>query len=102
MMITLQLKHKVMLLVNALLGLFYVVSSYWIWAELDKWVKWNIATNWTPILIYPYRIPNTSQIQMPISPLWNVPFILFCVIFGVNVYFIVSLQRSKENKQTPS
>jgi hypothetical protein len=47
---TLQLKHKVMLLVNALLGLLYVVSSYWIWAEVEKWFKWNIASNWTPFL----------------------------------------------------
>ena len=34
-MATLQLKHKVML-VDVLLGLLYVVSSYWIWAAVDK------------------------------------------------------------------
>jgi hypothetical protein len=92
-------QFKLMIMVNALLGLFYVISSYWIWAEINKWVKWNIASNWTPILIYPYRIPNTPQVQMALSPLWNFPFILFLVIIGVNVYFIIRLQRSKETKQ---
>ena len=92
------MKFKLMIMVNALLGLFYFVSSYWVWAEVDKWVKWNIASNWTPFLIYPYRNPDLPQIQMPILPLWNFPFILFCVIFGVNVYFIVRLQRSKEKQ----
>jgi hypothetical protein len=92
-MTTLELKHKVMLSVNALLGLLYVVSSYWIWAEVEKWFKWSIASNWTPFLIYPYRNPDLPQLQMVIPPLLNFPFILFCVILAVNLYFIIRLQR---------
>jgi hypothetical protein len=91
-----------MVSVNVFLGLLYVISSYWIWAEVNKWVKWNIAANWTPILIFPYPIPDTTQIQMAIFPLWNVPFILFCVILAINIFFIFSLQRNKVTKQTPS
>ncbi len=91
-----------MLSVNAVLGLSYVISSYWIWAEVDKWSKWNIASIWTPISIIPYRIPNTAQVQMPILPLWNFPFMLFCVILAVNLYFILRLQKTKQTKQTPS
>jgi hypothetical protein len=101
-MATLQLKYKVMVLINALLGLLYVVSSYWIWAEVDKWVKWNIASNWTPILIYPYRISNTPQVQMTMTLLWNFPFIIFCVMLVINLFFIVTLLRNKETKQNPS
>jgi hypothetical protein len=92
------MKFKPMIMVNAFLGLFYVVSSYWIWAEINKWVKWNIAINWTPFLVYPYRNPDLPQIQMPTLPLWNFPFILFLVIIGVNVYFIVRLQKNRETK----
>ena len=95
-------QSKLMIIVNALMGLLYVVSSSWIWTEVDKWVKWNIASDWTPLIIYPYHIPNTPQVLMPIFPLWNFPFIIFCVTLAVNLYFIVRLQRSKETKRIAS
>jgi len=92
------LQLKIMVLVNASLGLLYVISSYWIWTELDKWAKWNIAANWNPLSIIPYHIPNTPQIQMPISPLYNLPFIIVCLMLVINLYFVFQLQRSKETR----
>lgn len=93
---------KLMILVNALLGLLYVISSYVLWMDINQWSNWNIASDWSPILITPHRIPNVPTVQMPILSLWNIPFILFWVILAVNLYFIIKLQRSKETKQNPS
>ena len=99
---TMAKQFKLMIIVNALLGLLYVVSSYFIWAERDTWSKWNIASKWTPIIIEPYHIPNTPQVQMPIFPMYNFPFILFCVMFLINLYFIIRFQLRKETEQAPS
>lgn len=96
------LQLKYMLSVNALLGLLYVISSYYIWVEVNKWTVWKVGSNWSPILIYPIRNPDLPQVQTIILPLWNLPFILLWVILGVNVYFIIRLQRNKETKPTPS
>jgi hypothetical protein len=89
---------KYAVVANIVLSLLYVVSSYVIWMDLNQWRNWNIASNWSPILITPYRIPDTPTVQMPVFPLLNFPFILFWVILAVNLYFIVKLQKSKETK----
>jgi hypothetical protein len=91
--LTMSKQFKLMIIVNAFLGLLYVISSYSIWAEINRWGHWNITSIWSPILITAYRIPNLPTVQMPVGPLWNFPFILFWVILGVNIYFIVRLQR---------
>jgi hypothetical protein len=86
---------------NVLVGLLFVLSSYFIWAEVNRWSVWNIASKWSPILITAYRIPNAPTVLMPVGPLLNFPFILFWVMFAVNLYFIIRLQRSKETKSNP-
>jgi hypothetical protein len=84
-----------MLSVNGVLGLLYVLSNYWIGSELSKWSSWNVGSNWTPFLILPYRIPNTPQVQMALTAIWNFPFIIFLITLAVNLYYIISLQRAK-------
>ena len=36
---------------NVLLGLLFILSSYFIWVEVDRWTMWNIASKWSPTLI---------------------------------------------------
>ena len=84
------------ILTNVLLCLSFIGSSLSIWIQINRWSEMNIATIWDPIFITPYRIPNTPQVQMPVFPLLNAPFILFWLGLAVNLYFIVALQRSRE------
>jgi hypothetical protein len=83
---------------NVFLSLLYVLSSYFIWSELDRWTVWNISSKWSPILITAYRIPNVSTVLMPVGPLLNLPFILFLVMVAANLFFIIRLQKSKETE----
>ncbi len=82
--------------VNLILGLLFVVSNYYVWFNVNKWNGMNIASIWDLFSITPYRIPNTPQVQMPINPLLNVPFMLFWVVIAVNLYFIIKLGRVKK------
>ena len=95
-------QFKLIILANVMLALLYVVSSYIIYVDINQWSKWNIASIWTPILVTPYHIPNTPQVQMPVGSAWNLPFMLFWVILAVNLYFIIKLQKSKETQQVLS
>jgi hypothetical protein len=86
----------IILFTNSILGLLYVLSNYWIGSELSKWSSWNVGSNWTPFLIFPYRIPNTPQVAMAIDPIWNFPFIIFLVTLAVNLYYIINPHRAKK------
>ena len=59
------LQLKYILAVNGLLGFLYVISSYYLWADVNRWTSWNIASIWSPILITGYRIPNLPTVAMP-------------------------------------
>jgi hypothetical protein len=91
---------KLMVKINVLLGLLYGVSSYVLWMSVNQWVDWNVASNWSPLLITPYRIPDLPTVEMPLSSLLNIPFVLFWIMFALNLYFLFRLQRSKETKPT--
>ena len=89
-----------MILVNVLLSLVYVFSSYNFWEELNNWADWNMQSTWTPFYVYPHRIPNMPTVLMPVPRMLNLPFIIFCVIIVTNcvvlaTYFFVipRLQR---------
>ncbi len=81
------------ILVNVIIAVFFVVSNYYVWFNVNKWNGMNIASIWDLFSITPYRIPNTPQVQMPINPLLNVPFMLFWVVIAVNLYFIIKLPK---------
>jgi len=89
-----------MILVNALLSLFYVVSSHLFWEELNNWYDYNLQSTWTPFYVYPHRIPNMSTVLMPVQKMINLPFIIFCVIIVTNcvmlaTYFLVIRRLQK-------
>jgi hypothetical protein len=93
---------KYVVITNIVLSFLYVISSYLIWTDVNRWSKWNIASIWSPIQITAYHIPDTPQVQMPVGPEWNLPFILFWVMLAINLFFIVKLQKSKQTKQNSS
>lgn len=90
----------IMILVNVLLGLLYVYSSYLLWEELNFWCDYNIQTTWTPFIVYLHRIPGLPTVEMPLPLVLNLPFIMFCVIIATNsvmlatyYYIVPRLQR---------
>ena len=88
-----------MLLVNVLLGLLYVFSSYYFWEELNNWYDWNLRSTWTPCFVYPHRIPGTPTVEMPVQPMLNLPFMIFwiiiitnCAVLATYLYIIPRIQ----------
>jgi hypothetical protein len=66
---------------------------------VDNWSNWCIGTSWTPIFITANLNPNTFHPPGVYPNILNISFLLFWVILAVNLYFIISLQKSKETKQ---
>src|SRR4030042_6037796 len=89
-----QLILMLMVLIDALLGLLFVYSSFSLWDHLNLWVDMGYGEAiWSPLVItvdtgmlFRYEIPNS-------------PFILFWVVLAVNLFFIIMLGRNKETKQ---
>jgi len=79
-----------MILVNVLLSLLYVISSYLFWQELNNWYDWNMQSTWTLFYVYPHRIPNMPTVLMPVPPMLNLPFIIFCIILAINCIMLVT------------
>lgn len=86
---------KYAIVTNIALSLLYVLSSYFLWIDVNQWIKWNIASVWSPILITAYRIPVAPTVQMPVGPAYNVPFMLFWVMLAANLYFMLKIAKSK-------
>ncbi len=57
-----------------------------------------MSSDWSPLFIAPYRIPDAPTVQMPVPPQLNIPFMLFWIMLAVNIYYIVKLQRSEDTK----
>ena len=90
------------IVINILLVLLYVLSSYFLWSSVNWWSTYDIKADWSPILvtpIYPHLNPMPS-FPMSIQPLPNIPFLSFWLILAVNLYFINKLSReTKPSKQ---
>jgi len=93
---------KLMILVNVVLGFLYVVSDYALWNIVGgtSWRFYGAVASWSPLYVTPTYYPPIQQRPyipnaMPV-PLLNIPFLLFWVMFAVNLYFIIKLGRSKE------
>ena len=89
-----------LILVNVMLSVLYIISSYSFWEELNNWYNYNMQSTWTPFYVYPHRIPNLPTVLMPVQPLLNLPFIIFsviivtnCVMLATYYYVIPRLQR---------
>lgn len=84
---------KLMILVNVVLGLLYVVSTFVLWRGIGEWVSDGDAS-WSPLYITPLQ--GMYFMGPPIRvPLLNIPLLLFMVMFAVNLFFIIRLGRNK-------
>ena len=79
-----------MILVNVLVSLLYVVSSIFFWQELNNWYGYNMQSTWTPMYVYPHRLPNMPTVTMIVPPMLNLPFIIFCVIIATNCILLAT------------
>ena len=90
------------IVINILLVLLYVLSSYFLWSSVNWWNTYDIKADWSPILvtpIYPHLNPMPS-FPMSIQPLPNIPFLSFWLIPAANLYFINKLIEAKKQSQT--
>ena len=100
-------QFKIMIFFNCLLGLLYVVSNYVLWNIITgaSWTYYGAVATWSPLYVTPTYYPPIPQRQywvgfsMP-APLLNTPFILFWVMFAMNLFFIIKLGRNKETKSS--
>ncbi len=85
-------QFKFMILVNALIGFFFIVSNF-AYDYFGNMVPHH--TLWSPLWLtwYNYQIPDDVGAQQP-----NFSFYFFWVLLLVNVYFIVRLQKNRETK----
>ncbi|HEX9261431.1 MAG TPA: hypothetical protein VF893_02780 [Candidatus Bathyarchaeia archaeon] len=87
----------VMILFNALLGVAFVYSNYYIWNKLDEYqispAHWNpITVSWVPAYLQ-----NGEYIQIEtIIVVNNYPFWLFWIAMIGNILFAVLIYRSKK------
>jgi hypothetical protein len=90
-----QLLLMLMFLIDALLALQFAHSSFSLWDKLNGWVAMGYGEAvWSPLVI----TVDTGMLMRSEIP--NTPFILFWVVFAVNLCFIMMLGRSKETKQS--
>jgi hypothetical protein len=79
-----------MIFINLLLATVYVISSVQLWEEMNNWYEYNMQSTWTPFYVYPHRIPGLSTVLMSVSPILNLPFIIFLAIIAINIALIVT------------
>ena len=98
-------QFKLLLIVlNILLGLLYLSSSYALWQELNSWYDYNMQSTWTPFHVQPHRIPNMPTVTMPVPTILNVPFITFLIAVITNIilltayYFVVPRLQNRAAK----
>jgi hypothetical protein len=91
------------IMVNVILSLLYVFSNVVLWSIVNSWIFFNFASEWSPIFIMYHYLPGgiLPPVAHSVYPLFNLPFWIFWVAIGVNLYFYLKLQRSRETKQTP-
>jgi hypothetical protein len=96
---------KLMVLANVFLSLLYVYTNYTIWTALSEptawfyWFHYNaLSIDYRKVFIINGQMEGfNGNFDLP-----NFPFLLFFRAIAVNMYFIYSLQRSKETKQNSS
>ena len=86
-----------MILVNLLLGVFFVVSNYVIWDEVNA--QEYASPHWGPLTVsYSPRmyVDGVLSTATMIVLLVNVPFLLFWVAMIINMWFGFLLFKNKE------
>ncbi len=94
---------KFMILINVFLGFSFVLGNFALWDRVNYWVLVDVASKWSPFFVSSIYLgpPATPSNPAFYQPLFNYPFLLFWVLFALNLYFIITLGRSKETKQNP-
>ena len=80
----------VLLLVNALLSVYYIISSFYFWEEMNNWYSWNKQSTWAPFWVYPHSIPDLPTVAMPVFKTLNRPFVIFCMIIVTNCIMLIA------------
>lgn len=87
-------KIRNIVLVNAFLGLLYLLSDYENWQLVNNWFYNGVrGSTWVVIIIIPHLEPNFPGVLISIL---NIPLVLFFLLIMVNLYFIIKLQKSKD------
>ncbi len=79
-----------MIFINLLLAVVYIFSSVHFWEEMNNWYDYSMQSTWTPFYVYPHRISSVSEIEMPVMPMLNLPFIIFLVTIITNSVLLVA------------
>jgi hypothetical protein len=87
---------KFAIVVNAVLALLYVVSSYFLWSIISgrDWKYYGAAASWSPLYVtptYTQPIQQTPHLVGSFIPMEmvNIPFLLFLTMFAINILTIV-------------
>ncbi len=87
---------KFAIIVNSVLGLLYVMSSYLLWNIVSgpNWSYYGAVASWSPLYVTPtYIQPMQSRVfligmEVPMQVV-NIPFLLFLTMFAVNIVTIL-------------
>lgn len=88
-------QFKLMIFVNALLGLLFVAFNF-LYSSL---ATGDHRALWSPLSLTFYNVHSIGDIGLSYP---NFAFYFFWILMIINLYFIFKLQQSKETKQTPS
>ena len=87
---------KYAIITNGVLSLLFVFSNLYLWNEVNNWLGGGSGSMWSAFQITLYPLSENWH-MVPITPVANVPFWLFWVTIAINMYFMIRLQRSKED-----
>jgi len=93
--VTMSRKLKLMIVFNFLLALLFVYFSYTVWETIYEY----LSLGWRDL----GQVTSLSPLIMNLDTgIWgfrmnliNTPFILFWIMFSVNLYFIIRFERDK-------
>ena len=87
---------KIAIVVNFVLALLYVVSSYYLWSVVNgpSWSYYDAVASWSPLYVTPtytqpiqqrpYLIGSSIPMEMV-----NIPFLMFVTMFASNILAIL-------------
>ena len=91
-------QFAMMILANIALGVSYVFSNYLIWDAVNQPSYYSTGWGPTSVELVPRPSVNGEPVPQVAFSLINYPFWLFWIAMGVNLLFIVWLQRNKEKQ----
>ena len=89
---------KLVILVNALLGLLYAFFSFSLWEDVNRLFNVGYGTQWSALKVTAFPIAESIH-MVPVQQMNNIPFWIFWIMLAANLYFIIKLERNREEKQ---